>query len=54
LGDFDVTGLEFVKALIEELGVGVALRLCGADEFKRTVEAEGSGRCRGRKYKITA
>ena len=54
LGDFYVTGLEFVKALIEQLGVGVALGLCRADEFKRTVEAEGGGRRRGRKYKITA
>ena len=54
LGDLDVAGLEFVKALVEELGVGIALRLRRADEFKRTIQAEGSGRRRGRQYKVTA
>ena len=52
LGDFDIANLELVKALIDELGVGVALGLRRADELKRAIETErGRGRG-GRKYKI--
>ena len=40
LRDFHITDLEFVESLIDQLGVGIALRLRRADEFERTVEAE--------------
>ncbi|MGC1691213.1 MAG: hypothetical protein WA756_14990, partial [Pseudolabrys sp.] len=47
LGDFDIPNLELVKALIDELGVGVALCLRRADELKRAIKTErGGGRGR--------
>src|SRR5262249_1940325 len=54
LCDLDIADLEFVKTFVDQLRVRITLRLCGADEFKRAVEAEGGGCRRGRKYEIVA
>jgi hypothetical protein len=43
-----------VEAFVDQLRVRIALRLRGANEFERAIEAEGGGGRRSRKYKIAA